>query len=106
MEESHMKTSGASVVNFNILGISVSTNGFQGGDSGHGSKTVINISDEAGSDIKCTTLNAAGSSFRIELGGDSELQTIIESFEFAARTLRKLSGYTGNECRLIHKNCF
>lgn len=106
MEESHMKTSGASVVNFNILGISVSTNGFQGGDSGHGSKTVINISDEAGSDIKCTTLNAAGSSFRIELGGDSELQTIIESFEFAAKTLRKLSGYTGNECRVIHKKCF
>ena len=106
MEESQMKTLGASVANFNILGISVSTNGFQSDVFSHGSKTVINISDEAGSDIKCTNLNASGSCFRIELGGDSELQTIIESFEFAAKALRRLSGYTGNECRVIHKKCF
>ena len=30
MEKSQMKTLGASVAKFNILGVSVSTNGFQG----------------------------------------------------------------------------
>lgn len=72
----------------NLLQVEVGTTGLMGGDSGHGGKTTIKISDEGGTDMKCRW-NPNNKSLEIDLGGDSELNTIIEAFEFVAATLRR-----------------
>ena len=42
------------VVSANILEVEAGTNGYQGGDTGHGSRTYFRISDEACTDIHVT----------------------------------------------------
>ena len=71
----------------NILRVAAETNGFQGGDSGHGCRTVIELEDLGGTDIKFVIEND-GKMLRIELGGDAELRTVIEALEFATQVLK------------------
>jgi len=40
------------ITDFNTLRVAVETNGFQGGDSGHGSRTVLELGDEGSTDIQ------------------------------------------------------
>ncbi len=80
----------AEIQSANILRASAHTNGPQGGDSGHGCQTIIGITDEGGTDMECDW-NAEKKSLTITLGGDSELETIIEAFEFIAKSLRAQS---------------
>ncbi len=95
-------------VNANIIGVTVGTNGYHGGDSGHGCRTYLQLTDEACTDMKIEfkgdTLfggqiekgpynkvqgkNLSCESITIRLGGDTELETFIEALEFAAGTLR------------------
>ncbi len=67
------------------------TNGYHGGDGGHGSRTYIRIGDIAGTDISFKTYKpdpVNGNGYMIiELTGDSELHTIIDCFRFIADTL-------------------
>lgn len=76
----------------NILSVEAGTNGYQGGDTGHGSRTYIriSISDEGGTDISARTItDRFGDTHGVEiaLGGDSELSTIIEAMKFATKVL-------------------
>ena len=77
---------------FNTLGILVGTNGYQGGDSGHGGRTYICIQD-----LGCTDMDASVSKFsdcspKVEIifGGDSELDSIIDGLRWAADKLEEL----------------
>ena len=66
------------------------TNGYQGGDSGHGSRTYIRIQDLAGTDIQVRkTHDAYGheDGVVIALGGDAELDTIYEALQFITKVL-------------------
>jgi len=70
-----------------ILSVKVGTNGFQGGDVGHGSKTYLEL-QLAGSEIE---VDKSTGKLVMKLGGDAELRTIIKGLEFAANSLELLS---------------
>lgn len=78
---------------FNIIGATVATTGYQGGDSGHGGRTYICIEDIADSDLhaRVTELPSGSTKFEIIAGGDSELDTLIESLRWAADTLERFA---------------
>ena len=80
---------------FNVLGITVATNGYQGGDSGHGGRTYISIEDLGSSDMDAkVSCNFNGNAkVEIMLGGDSELDTIIESLRWAADRLEYIKNH-------------
>ena len=78
------------ICNANVLEVEAGTNGYQGGDTGHGSRTYIRIQDIGGTDIEVhPTHNSFGEEdgVVIALGGDSELSTIIEALKFTLKVL-------------------
>ena len=70
-----------------ILNVKVGTNGYHGGDAGHGSKTYLEI-ELAGSEIEVDDIKGK---VEIRLAGDAELRTIIQGLKFAANSLELLS---------------
>lgn len=80
------------IIDANILLVEAGTNGYQGGDTGHGCRTYIRIFDEGGTDICAKAIkDKYGDTLGIEiaLGGDSELSTIIEAFKFIVKVLEE-----------------
>ena len=73
----------------NVLRVAAGTTGYCGGDSGHGGRTFIELADLAGTDIQFSVSGPNKRSLEIKLGGDTELSTIIEAFEFVVTTLRR-----------------
>lgn len=71
----------------NSFDVEVGTNGYKGGDWGHGSRTYFKIQNTAGSSIE-VNVSKFKDGFEVTLGGDSELQTIIEALEFIVETLK------------------
>ena len=79
-----------------ILKVEAGTNCPQGGDSGHGGRTVFRLTDLSATDMS-VRLND-GKPIQVEkvellFGGDCEAECFIESLEFAIRVLR---GQCGN----------
>lgn len=86
------------IINANILEAVAGTTGYQGGDSGYGCRTYIRIADLGSTDMEVKVLDK-GKGFEIDLGGDAELATIIEAFEYVAGILKREAGdksETGN----------
>jgi hypothetical protein len=82
------------VISCNILQVEAGTNGYQGGDSGHGSRTYFRIKDEASTDIEINliTRQLCGSEgFEVTLGGDCELETMIRALKFITKVLEEES---------------
>lgn len=102
----------------NIIKVRVGTNGIQGGDSGHGSRTHFSIENHSGTCMAVSCQSNPGSDgrvtigdmvvsglngmsvaeveaeyFEVEFAGDSELDTFIEALEFAVATLKEQRGY-------------
>ena len=80
------------IIDANILSVEAGTNGYQGGDTGHGGRTFIRINDEGGTDISARVLTdrfGDTSGIEIALGGDAELSTIIEAFKFITKVLEE-----------------
>lgn len=80
------------IIDANILSVEAGTNGYQGGDTGHGGRTYIRISNEGGTDINTRVLKdrfGDTSGIEIALGGDAELSTIIEAFKFITQVLEE-----------------
>ena len=77
---------------FNILGVTVATNGYQGGDSGHGGRTYIRLEDLSSTDIDARVSVGPNTNSKVEimLGGDSELDSVIEALRWAADKLEEL----------------
>jgi len=76
----------------NILQIDVGTNCPQGGDSGHGGRTLLRLTDLGGTDIRVEVDGIEipiTKSIEIVLGGDCEHQTFIEAIEFALKIYRQ-----------------
>lgn len=76
----------------NILEVTAATNGYCGGDTGHGGRTVISLRDLGGTDIQIREIPKGISNGGVEiiLGGDSELCTIRDACEFIVNALDKL----------------
>ena len=76
------------IVSCNILEVEAGTNGYQGGDTGHGGRTYFRIKDLAGTDIEAHALGRFGDEgFEVSLGGDCELETIISALKFITKVL-------------------
>lgn len=75
----------------NILSVKVATNGYCGGDSGHGSRTYLRLEDKAATDIDIRLIND-GTGVEIMLGGDTELETFIQALRWAADNLEEMAG--------------
>jgi hypothetical protein len=80
------------ITDANILSVEAGTNGYQGGDTGHGSRTYIRIQNQGGTDLGARVLlDSLGyvDGVEIVLGGDAELSTIIEALKFATHVLEE-----------------
>jgi hypothetical protein len=86
MGETEMRIYETTIQSANILRVAAGTTGLCGGDSGHGGRTRIELEDAGGTDME---FRVTDNGLVIELGGDSELSTVIEALEWAAKTLRK-----------------
>ena len=82
------------ITSCNVIEVEAGTNGFKGGDAGHGSRTYIRIQDLAGTAINVTRMLTDGcvAGVELELAGDCELGTMIEALEFALHVLKDQSG--------------
>ena len=78
------------IVNCNILGVKVATNGYCGGDSGHGSRTYFKLEDLASTDINIRLLKDK-KGVEMMLGGDAELETFIQALRWAADNLEEMA---------------
>ena len=74
------------VVSANVLEVEAGTNGYKGGDSGHGSRTYFRIEDLASTDM---TIGVTEHGFWVSLGGDCELETITEALRFIVQVLEE-----------------
>ncbi len=80
------------VIDANILSVEAGTNGYQGGDTGHGGRTYIRITDMGSTDIKAKVLTDRydkTTGIEIALGGDAELSTMIEALKFITKVLEE-----------------
>src|SRR5438045_1578550 len=80
-----------SMVNANQLTIQAGTNCPQGGDSGHGGRTVLRIIDDGATALSVSVNGKEvedADEVEIILEGDTEAATFIEGLEFAVRVLR------------------
>ena len=70
----------------------VETNGYQGGDSGHGSYVNIFIKDDGGTCMEVTTIpeKLGQDTIKLSFRGDFELQHAMLGFEFVAKSLREI----------------
>ena len=77
------------IIECNIIAVEAGTNGYHGGDTGHGSRTYIRIEDKGATDIDVkVTENNDGKAIEFVLGGDSELSTIIKTLDFVTKILK------------------
>lgn len=64
------------------------SNGLKGGDSGHGSRTIINI-ESIGADMRLN--NQSIDNIQMIFGGDYELLDIINGFEQIVKELKQIN---------------
>ena len=78
---------------YDILEVEAGTNGYQGGDSGHGGRTYFRIKDEGSTDMNIQTRSDryGGSEVEVILGGDCELETMIRALKFITKVLEEES---------------
>jgi hypothetical protein len=76
------------IYNANVLEVEAGTNGYKGGDSGHGSRTYFRIENAGGTDIEARLIGPYGTDgIEVSLGGDCELETIIMALKFITKML-------------------
>lgn len=79
------------IVGINCIKVEVGTTGIMGGGTSHGGRTYFSIEDTGSSDMFVKATDDAEyhtQKVNVYLGGDSELETIIEALEFITTSLR------------------
>lgn len=78
------------IYNANVLEVEAGTTGYMGGDTGHGGRTYFRIKDAGSTDINARTITDKYrcSGFEVTLGGDCELETIIQALNLLPRSWR------------------
>ena len=112
IDREFIKTVKTEMVNCNILEVETGTNGYHGGDTGHGGRALVRLSDAASTDMRCLISGEIAGysqtyeiyfshvdSVEIVVGGDAEIETLIDSLEFIVNlnsaTLLIVSGHCG-----------
>lgn len=74
--------------------VTCGTNGYKGGDWGHGSRTYVKVEGGILSEYEIRKIDegedGSSSGFEIAVGGDCELDSMIETFEAIASNLKKM----------------
>ena len=84
-----VKTWEREIIDACMLKAAAGTTGYQGGDTGHGCRTYLRLSDIGGADMRCRLFDAHGErGVEIALGGDAELHTLLEALEFVIHVLK------------------
>lgn len=87
------------VVSCNILEVEAGTNGYQGGDTGHGCRAYLRIKDQGCTDMRCTvkrnSYDDRANEIEITLGGDTELETMKEALRWMLSILEAQSELEG-----------
>jgi hypothetical protein len=88
------------ILSANILEVEVGTNGYCGGDTGHGGRTYFRLRDLGGTDIHAvaTSDSYTYQEIVVTLGGDTELWTFIEALKFAVAVLEDTCRSGGGSC--------
>jgi len=76
----------------NILQVEAGTNCPQGGDCGHGGRTLLRLIDQGGTNIRVKIDGQEiriNDSIEIVLGGDCEHHTFVAALEFALKTYKQ-----------------
>lgn len=75
------------VLSANALEVEAGTNGYHGGDSGHGCRTYFRIQNAGSTDIEIRSIYGRPDAEGLEviLGGDSELDTIVCALKFITK---------------------
>ena len=88
------------ITSANLLKVQVGTNCPQGGDAGHGGRTVLRLIDFGGTNMRCCIGGhdlVDTTKVEIVLLGDSEHETFISALDFALSVLRKIPGKLSEE---------
>ena len=84
-----VKTWEREIIDACMLKAAAGTTGYQGGDTGHGCRTYLRLSDIGGADMRSRLFDAHGErGVEIALGGDAELHTLLEALEFVIHVLK------------------
>jgi len=88
IDDTTITTYSRDIYNANVLEVEAGTNGYKGGDSGHGSRTYFRIENAGGTDIEAHLIGPHGTNgIEVYLGGDCELETIITALKFITKVL-------------------
>lgn len=69
-----------------LLTIEARTNGYQGGDAGHGCESVLGFQMDGAMEVR-----VRGTKVELVFGGDAELEGLIEGLRWAAESLKEQS---------------
>lgn len=75
-----------------ILEVEVGTNGYKGGDAGHGSRAFVRFKDQGGTAWSLTVDGQTvegPTEVRLSFGGDAELSNLADALEWMALILRQ-----------------
>ncbi|MBR5529213.1 MAG: hypothetical protein IKU57_01935 [Oscillospiraceae bacterium] len=76
------------IISANLLEVEAGTNGYHGGDAGHGSRTYIRIKNNGNTFIRVNPLGRDNNEgVELLLGGDCELETMIRALKFITKVL-------------------
>ena len=102
IDREFIKTVKTEMVNCNRLEVETGTNGYHGGDTGHGGRALVRLSAASSTDMRCNILGDIEGSIEtyevhfshvdfveIVVGGDAEIETLIDSLEFVVKNLKE-----------------
>lgn len=92
-------------ISANILEVEAGTNCPQGGDTGHGGRTLFRLIDQASTDIRVKVDGhdiPINDSLEIVLGGDCEHDTFVQALEFALNTYKQQFASNISQTKLEH----
>lgn len=77
------------IVSANMLEVEAGSNGYMGGDTGHGSRAYFRIEDTSSTDMEVRTFMSpyGNPGLEVLLGGDCELETMIRALKFITKVL-------------------
>lgn len=89
VENKQIATFTKEICSANIIEVEVGTNGYCGGDTGHGGRTYFALRDLGGTNIKTNVITdkLGNGGVEIMFGGDCELTTFIQALEYAIEIL-------------------
>lgn len=82
------------IIDANIITVKVGTTGYKGGDTGHGGRTVLELKNEASTDMRVSVNGGElqyAEKVTLVFGGDSELDTLKEALLFAYEALEEMT---------------